>query len=333
MRVALCSSLFSIEQKGEIMILNPIIPVWGMGIICVLLLCFKRKGICSYIRQILIVVLLFVINLRIMVSGKDVTSVSKNVDILFVVDNTISMLAEDGKDDARRIDAVKEDCGYIMEQFPGASFSVVTFDNSVRVRTPYTMDTNMVLESIETLNGLSKYNANGTSMNDVMSQMKDILDNERENYKILFFISVGEIVNSEELKSYSELKEYVDDGAVLGYGTAEGGAMRAQNFVGEEEAPEYVYYMDEDYNDVKAISKIDEDNLKQIASDFDIEYIHMTGQSQIHEKLEKLQDEVRRQTANETQNKKTGYAETYYFFVIPLVFLLILDFVHYKRKR
>lgn len=332
MCAALYCGLFSIEQKGKIMIINPMIPLWCMGIICIFLLCFKRKGVGNYIRQILVIVLLFVINLRIMVPGKDVMSVSKNVDILFVVDNTISMLAEDGRDDGRRIDAVKEDCAYIMEQFSGASFSVVSFDNSVRVRSPYTIDANMAFESIQTLNGLSKYNANGTSMNDVMSQMEDILENERGNYKILFFISDGEVINSEELESYSGLEKYVDDGAVLGYGTTEGGPMKAQDFVGDEEEAEYVYYMDEDFNDVKAISKIDEDNLKQIASDLGLDYVHMTKQSQIHDKIEKLQDEVRRQTVNQTKNKKTGYAETYYFFVIPLVFLLIFDYVHYRRK-
>ena len=61
-----------------------------------------------------------------MVPGKDVTNLSNNVDVLFVIDNTISMLAEDYDGDGRRMDAVKEDCKYIMEQFPGASFSVVT---------------------------------------------------------------------------------------------------------------------------------------------------------------------------------------------------------------
>ena len=75
------------------MITNPIIPVWLMGILCVFFLCLKRKGKFNYIRQILIVVLLFVINLRIMISDGEAETVMAGADVLFVVDNTISMLA------------------------------------------------------------------------------------------------------------------------------------------------------------------------------------------------------------------------------------------------
>ena len=105
------------------MIINPIIPIWLMGIICVVCLVFKRKGIFNYIRQIIIIVLLFVVNLRIMVPKDDATNITCDIDVLFVVDNTISMLAEDYDGDGRRMDAVKADCQYIMEQFSGASFS------------------------------------------------------------------------------------------------------------------------------------------------------------------------------------------------------------------
>lgn len=314
------------------MIINPIIPVWIMGIICILLLFFKRKGLFHYIRQILIVVLLFVINLRIMVPGKDVTNLSNNVDILFVVDNTISMLAEDYNGDDRRIDAVKEDCKYIMEQFPGASFSVVTFGNSVERTVPYTVDYNMALQAIEVLNGQTEYYASGTSLNDVMSKLDDILKNERDAYKIIFFISDGEVINSEELKSYSELEQYVDAGAVLGYGTKKGGAMRPLKYVGDEDKPEYLYYYDDDYNEVKAISKIDEGNLKQIASDFGIDYVHMTKQSEIHDEIKKLQSLIGKQADYDEAGNKKGYVETYYFFAIPLLLLLICDYIYYKRK-
>ena len=44
-------------------IFNPIIPVGAMAVICVILLCLKRRGVAPYIRQIIIILLLFVINL------------------------------------------------------------------------------------------------------------------------------------------------------------------------------------------------------------------------------------------------------------------------------
>lgn len=314
------------------MIINPIIPVWLMAIICVVCLIFKRKGAFNYIRQILIIILLFVVNLRIMIPGKDATNMTCDVDVLFVIDNTISMLAEDYNGNGRRIDAVKDDCAYIMEQFPGASFSVVTFGNSVKRMMPYTVDATMVLHSIDVLNGQTEYYANGTSLNEVMSQLDDIMENDRDTYKIIFFISDGEIVNSEKLKSYDELEDYVDAGAVLGYGTTKGGAMKVVKYAGDEDAPEYLYYYDDDFNSVKAISKIDEKNLQQIASDFDVNYVHMTKQSDIDSEIRKMQSEALEQASYSKNDSKGGSTETYYFFAIPLMLLLVFDYVYYKRK-
>lgn len=324
--------IFWTKQKGKVMIIDPIIPVWLMGILCILGLFLKRKGTFPYIRQILILVLLFVINLRIMVPGKDGTNVSRNVDVLFVVDNTISMLAEDYDGNGRRIDAVKADCEYIMEQFPGASFSVASFDKSLTKLMPYTIDSNMALQSIKVLNGQAEFYASGTSLNDVMEGLDDILKNDRETYKIIFFISDGEIVNSEELKSYSGLAGYVDAGAVLGYGTPEGGGMRPHKYVGDQEVPEYLHYYDDDYNRVKAISKIDEDNLKQIASDLGVDYVHMTKQSQIDDEIAKLQSQISKYISYDRKDSQSGHGETYYFFAISLLLLLIFDFVYYRRK-
>lgn len=314
------------------MIINPIIPIWVMIILSVLFLVLKRKGTANYIRQIFIVILLFVINLRIMVPGNDVPTVMPKVDVLFVIDNTISMLAEDYEDKKTRMDAVKEDCKYITEQFPGASFCVVTFNDGVQRLTPYTVDKNMVLDTIKVLRGQTRYHAQGTSLNDAMEGIEQILKDDRENHKILFFISDGEVVNSEKLKSYSQLSAYVDGGAVLGYGTKEGGAMKVLDYLGDEAESEYLYYYDENYDEQLAISKIDEDNLKSIAGDFGIDYVHMTNQCEIDSTIKKIQDIINNLEIAEDMESKEGYEDIYYFFVIPLVVLLIVDFVYYRKK-
>lgn len=313
------------------MIINPIIPIWLMAIICVGLLLLKRKGKLNYIGQILIVLLLFVINLRIMVVGNEPPTVTRDVDVLFVVDNTISMFAEDYNGDGVRMEAVKNDCEYIAEQLPGASFSVVAFGDNVQRMIPYTVDSGIAVDTIGMLHGQSKYHAQGTSLNDAMSGMEEILNDGRENVKILFFISDGEIVSSEDLKHYSGLDAYVGGGAVLGYGTEKGGPMKVLEFA-EDEA-EYLYYNDENYEEQLAISKIDEENLKSIASDFGIDYVHMTDKNQIDGTLNNLQDNINSLPTGTDKESKEGYTDIYYLFVIPLVVLLIWDFIELRRKR
>ncbi len=315
------------------MIINPIIPIWAMLIICVFFLVMKRKGIFNYIRQIIVVLLMFAINLRPTMPGNETnTGASVDVDVLFVVDNTISMLAEDYNGDGRRIDAVKEDCRYIVEQLNGVSFSVVTFDNSVKTMTPYTIDTNITTQVIDILNGQSALYAEGTTLNNVLDYMEGVLDRERDAYQVVFFISDGEITKKKEtLGDYSHLAQYIDTGAVLGYGTKEGGAMKVKESTFDGMDEEYLYYYDDNYNEKLAISKLDEENLGQIASDLDIEYIHMTNQANIDSVLKEIKSNISVDGGNLSENYG-GDIEYYYYLVIPLVLILIYDFLYYRRR-
>ena len=74
---------------------EPILPVWFMVILCIGLIAIKRKGIVPFIRQILIVVLLFVINLRPMIMTDDVKVVKQKLNCycIICIDDTLSMLA------------------------------------------------------------------------------------------------------------------------------------------------------------------------------------------------------------------------------------------------
>lgn len=307
--------------------INPIIPVWLMAIICVVFLILKRKGIFNYIRQILIILLIFIINLRPMIKNDDVQNVVIDVDVTFVIDNTISMLAEDYDGKGRRIDAVKADCQYIMEQFPGASFSVISFGNTMSRMIPFTIDTNIVIQAIDTLEGQPTLYATGTSLNLILDHMDAFLESNRESYKVVFFISDGEITDDEKVKAHSNLNQYVDGGAVLGYGTEEGGRMQAYSFTGID-VPEYVY--DSDFE--LAVSKIDEDNLERIAKDFGVNYVHMTKQSAIDSQIAAIQKDIEESSYESDIEESEGYTDIYYFFAIPLAVLLIIDFIYYRRK-
>lgn len=314
------------------MILNPIIPIWLMGILCVILLLLKRKGIFSYIRQILVVVLLFAINLRIMVPNGEMTTMKTNVNVLFVIDNTISMLAEDYDGNTPRMDAVKKDCAYIMEQLPGASFSVVSFGNTVKTLMPYTIDTNNAKQAVESLHGQSSLHAQGTSLNDVLESLETSLEKDFEHFQVVFFISDGEITQEENLKSFSGLNKLIETGAVLGYGTDEGGAMRVPSYVGDEEEPEELYYYDDNFERRTALSKIDESNLKSIASDMGVSYIHMTSQSKIDDTLADVKHQMQYASTTEEMIVTEGYADTFFYLLPPLILLLAFDFIYYKRR-
>lgn len=316
------------------MIINPIIPVGLMAVICVALLFFKRKGWMGYIRQIFIILLLFAINLRVMVKDVEVPVILPKVDVLFVIDNSISMLAEDyGLSNERRMDAVKKDCEYIMEELQGASFGIVKFEDTPEIMVPFTTDRHMVKQSLSLLEGEASLHAQGTSMNTALEAMEDILNDGRENKKVVFFISDGENTLDKDLDSYPRLKHFTSGGAVLGYGTTKGGKMKTISFIGTEEEPKYLeVYKEGSWEKDYAISKIDQGNLRKIASDFGVEYVHMTKTSDVDSVIRSVKNDIMTNADEEGTTTTAGYKDTYYWLVIPLAVLLVFDVISFKRK-
>lgn len=307
----------------------PIIPIWIITIICIILIIFifkYKRGL----TQVAIVVLLFCINLRVMIVTNNSTVLANNLDVLFVIDNTISMTAEDYKGEQTRLSAVKEDCKYIIEELSGANFSVITFNNKAKRVTPYTKDTNMTIEAIELVEPINEFYAKGSSLNTPLETMVVSLKTSQDKgdrVQILFFISDGEITDNSTLNSFKELFKYVDGGAVLGYGTTNGGKMKIKDQFSENES----YLMDtSDYNYKIALSKIDENNLKQIARDANIDYINMNKQNNINSKLRKIKNSVKNSIE---KSDKTSYTDTYYFLVIPLLILLMIEFNKFKGRN
>ena len=320
------------------MFFRPMIPIWLMACLCVLMLFFKRKGIFAYIRQIVIVLLLFVINLRPMFPGEVVTTGEKhtNIKVLFVIDDTISMLAEDCRGTNTRLDEVKKDCEYIVSQLSGASFGIVSFHNSATILSPYTDNSEHIVNTVSAIYPLEDFYARGSSLNTPKNLTLETLKlaREKEGSKvILFFISDGEITDGTTLESYNDLKAYVDGGAVLGYGTKEGGHMHVVSYYDDES----VEIQDTSVYPYKpAVSKLDEKNLMQISRDVGIEYIHMTNKDEIAPVLEKIKNmETVVSMSEEIIKTKDieGARETYYYFAIPLMLLLAVEAVLAFVKR
>ena len=314
------------------MITNPIIPIWLMAIICVIMLVVKRKGIIPYIRQIVIVLLVFAVNLRVMVPSGDAKGKTRKIEanVVIVVDSTISMLARDYNGETERLTAVKADCKYVTDELYGARFSVISFDNIANYLSPFTNDAGYTANVIDAISPIGQMYAKGSSINVCKDMLNDILKKakDKDNGNVyLLFISDGEITNGDKLDSFKGLSKYIDGGAVLGYGTKEGGEMYARSYSDEEPS---VVEDKSDYPYKPAISRIDENNLKKLAGDMGIDYINMNKQSNIDSVL----DEIRRNSSpQDTENSTYGYKDVYYIFLIPLLLLLIFEFICYKRRK
>ena len=307
--------------------LFPIIPIWIMLIICISLIIYiiiKKRDL----LQILIIILLFIINLRIMIPSNNSKTIKNNLDVLFVIDNTISMNALDYNGSKTRLSGVKEACNYIIDELNGSRFSVITFDNTSRIVTPYTYDTNITREAISIMTPINELYAKGSSIDVSLDSIMYSLKNSKkknDNNRIIFFISDGENTSNNSIKSFKSISKYISDGAVLGYGTKKGGYMKDES---EYATNEYIM----DYtgtNFGKAISKIDEKNLKEIANDMDVDYIHVINSNNINSKIKQIKNKTK---STLESNDKSSYDDIYYIFVIPLLIQLFIEFDRFRRR-
>ncbi len=282
----------------------------------------KPSSVDGLLRPALVLVALLLvvaIGIRPMVLDKNAEITTGNLDVCFVVDTTISMWAEDYNGNPR-MDTVKSDVAKIMEQLPESNFALIQFDNGSQVLSPYTQDANAILNAVKLLQKPGYQSATGSSLNKAYEDLASLLEtsaNKRGRKAVVFVLSDGEITDGSTLQSYKALNSSVDAGAVLGYGTKKGGRMKYDK----------KNYIKLTGTGKDARSKIDEENLKSIAKDMDIPYIHRTGKSgtQLQAQLDSIR--LMSRTAALQEGEKAGYNETYYLFAGALCVLLMAWFV------
>lgn len=195
-------------------------------------------------------------------------SLTSNVEIVLAVDRTGSMAAEDGPGGKPRLNAVKNDIELIARTAPDARFAIVTWDSSARVELPFTTDTSAVVSFADALHQeVSEFSA-GSTLERPAEEVLKVLEGAQEarpsNIRYLVVITDGE--NTEwdadtmDARAWHPLAPLIDGGAVLGYGTPEGGPMKVF-LPGGAHTDEYML----DDQDETAISKADPEKLKELA--------------------------------------------------------------------
>ena len=193
------------------------------------------------------------------------------VDVLFVVDTTASMVAEDWGG-APRFEGVKADIAQLALAHPGARYSLITFDAAAVQRLPFTSDATALQSSVDTLRPeITLYSAGSsiTISNTLVNRvLKQAAEQHPDRARIVYYLGDGEQTSEKEPGSFADAGTHLDGGAVLGYGTAQGGPMRETTGSFDTSAPGYIQAP----GGGNAISKIDEANLQSIAEQLGVAY-------------------------------------------------------------
>ncbi len=283
------------------------------------------EKIFSLIRVSAIYVLTLIIGIRPVMVETKYEFATKNLDVLFVVDNTISMWALDYNGRKPRMEGVSNDLNYILSELAGSNFGLVTFDDTTHVLSPFTQDMQYIRDLLDTMESPDSYYARGSDPSIAYQDIEALLlsSAKKENRKtIVFFFGDGEITGNRELRDYSDLAQYIDAGGVLGYGTTTGGKMKNGYGYG------YVY----DYNRYEdAVSRIDEENLKKLASDLGVDYLYLNGgNAALHGLVDIIKESSK--TVIESGSGAEIESDVYYYCAIPLAFLLLLEIIIFLRS-
>jgi Ca-activated chloride channel family protein len=258
--------------------------------------------------------------------------VVSDVDVFLVIDTTTSMNAEDGGPDAQtRLDAVKEDAYRVATAYGGARYAIITFDNGALVRMPLVADPTALRSALDRLEvELADY-AGGSSISEALPTLQKRLEGASgehpERLRLVFYFGDGEQTRDDPPESMAALAPYISDGGVFGYGTSKGAPMRPNlDFgTGDEDAP---YLLDTTQpGSPTAISRIDEDALKKIASEWGVGYQHRNPGT------EPGYPDVEDRMGEEIEVPEVAVAERLYWIpIIPAFLLLLWDLVLAARN-
>jgi Ca-activated chloride channel family protein len=223
------------------------------------------------------VLLLGLAAVRPAVPGEQVDTSAANLNVYFVVDTTSSIIAEDYADERPRVQGVASDIAAIAEALPGARYSVVTFDQDARVRLPLTTDTTALDAAVETLLPESYEVSRGTSVSQAKDRLRTLLEQAAarapERGRVVYYLGDGEQTAADPPAPFEIAKGLVNGGAVLGYGTTEGGRMKATRSRFDSTRD----YIKDPTTGEDARSVIGEDNLRAIAGQLGVPYLHRSS--------------------------------------------------------
>jgi Ca-activated chloride channel family protein len=158
-----------------------------------------------------------------------------DANVVFVVDTTGSIAAQDYDAGTPRLVGVRHDIAALADEFPGAHFSLVTFSSKTRVIVPWTTDRGALDSATQLLRQEWTLYAQGTRLDQPLPTLRDLLPRAgpERGYDVMFFLSDGEQTEQPPPQSFEPLGDVVTGGAVLGYGTTDGARMHV--YIGHDE--------------------------------------------------------------------------------------------------
>jgi Ca-activated chloride channel family protein len=242
------------------------------------------------------------------------------IDVFILLDVSNSMLAEDIK--PNRIEKAKYQISNLINRLRGDRIGLIIFAGQAYIQFPLTTDysaANLFLSAVD-VNSVPTQGTAIASAIKLAVQSFDTLTTE----KVIIAISDGEDHEGDVLGAVEDAESKGIKIYTIGAGSAGGVPIPVYNKNGQLAG----FKKDRDGNTV--LTKLDESILKLIASESGGKYYRAVN---YEDNLDKIYSELSELEQSEFGVKKvTDYEDRFYYFLIPAIFLLVIEFLISEKK-
>ncbi|MEP2936405.1 MAG: VWA domain-containing protein [Gilvibacter sp.] len=245
----------------------------------------------------------------------------EGVDVVFALDVSKSMLAEDIA--PNRLDKSKQLVTQIVNSLSGDRVGIIGYAGSAFPQLPITTDfaaAKMFLSSMNT----DMVSSQGTAISEAITMAQTYFDDEEQTNRVLFIVSDGE---DHEGQALAIAKQAADNGIrifTIGVGT-EGD----QNWIPIKRNGELIRYK-RDQSGERVVTNRIEETLKDIADAANGSYIDGNNTKKVLEEVTALLNGMDKSTFEAKQF--ADFKDQFQWFIAAAILLLILDVLFLDRR-
>ncbi|NND89119.1 MAG: VWA domain-containing protein [Flavobacteriaceae bacterium] len=244
----------------------------------------------------------------------------EGVDVVFALDVSKSMLAEDIA--PNRIEKSQQLITQIINSLAGDRIGIIGYAGSAFPQVPITTDFSSAKLFLNSMN-TDMVSSQGTAITEAIELSETFFDDEEQTNRVLFIVSDGE----DHEGNVSEIAAQAAEKGIRIYTIGVGTITGAQIPIKRNGVLQY-YKRDE--NNEVVITRLGEETLRQIASEADGEYIDGSNTKEVVETVRALLNGMDK---TEFEAKQfTDFQDQFQWFLLGALFLLAIDVLLLERK-
>jgi len=273
------------------------------------------------IAMVLLGLALLIISLTNPKMGTKLETIKRQgVDIVFALDVSKSMLAEDIA--PSRLEKAKQIITKIIDNLGSDRVGIIIYAGNSYPLLPITTDHAAAKMFLQNANP-DMVSSQGTAINEAIERAITYFDNEEQTNRFLFIVSDGEDHEENTIKLAQQAKKEGIKIYTVGIGTSEGGPIPLRTIGGG------ISYKKDSKGDV-VITKMKEDVLKEIAYEGNGKYING---NKTQATIDSIEDLLIKAEKSEFETKQfSDYKDQFQWFIGFGLLFLIIDVLLLEKK-